>query len=134
MTIFTPGVLEGELEVNHRASPGLTENEARKMGYGGQLGLFREGGVARYKTLHCCHCGGCWVENPERVRERHHCTVCPTLGGFHQYVCDGCHQARQEPDYVHRNAEDLRDMLCSGKWRVAGGTLSKPILLPVIGD
>lgn len=132
--IFTPSVLEGELEVNHQASPGLSEEDARKVGYHGQLRLFREGGVARYKTLHCCHCGGCWVENPERVRERHYCKTCPTLGGFIQYLCDACDAVRHEPDYVHRNAEDLGNMLKSGKWRVVGGTPSKPILLPAIGD
>ena len=44
-----------ELEIDHRGSPGLNTEQAFNAGYRGQLEFFREGGVARYKTLRCCH-------------------------------------------------------------------------------
>lgn len=126
--IFSLDSLAGELEIDHKASPGLTEQQARGAGYRGQIEFLREGSVARYKTLRCCHCAGCWVENPERTRARHHCQKC------HQYMCDGCAEVSKEADYVHRSADDLKDMIISGKWYFAGGTSSRPVLLPVIGD
>ena len=131
MSQFSLDPLFGELEVNHRCSPGLTPEQARGAGYGGQLELLGEGKVARYKSLHCCHCGGCWIENPTRVRARNYCPKCPQ---WKDYLCDACAAVSKESDYVHRTAADLREMICSGKWRFAGGTASKPVLLPVIGD
>lgn len=121
--------LEGELEVDHRASPGLTEDQARRLGYDeAHLALLREGKICRTPTLGCCHCGGVVVINPQRTRGRHFCPKCD------QYICDGCHMVSQEPDYVHRPFAQVRDMIQSGKWRFAGGTMSNPVLLPVIGD
>jgi hypothetical protein len=125
--IFSLDSLAGELEIDHKASPGLTLEQARRAGYRGQLEFLQEGGVARYKTLRCCHCGGCWVENPERSRARNHCLKC------HQYMCDGCAVTAGEPDYVHRSADDLKDMITSGRWTCVGGTASKPVLVPVTG-
>jgi hypothetical protein len=129
MTHFLSRDLEGVLEVNHQASPGLNERQARRLGYDGRDNhLLREGGVYRTPTLSCCHCPSVVVLNPLRTRGRHYCPKC------NQYMCDACHIVACEPDYVHRSRQELIDMIRSGKWRFAGGSMSAPVLLPIIGD
>lgn len=117
--------LDGELEVNHQASPGLNQEQAVKLGYDGRDNqLLGEGHVYRTPTLACCHCPSVVVLNPLRTRGRHYCPKC------NHYMCDACHMVSCEPDYVHRSRKELVDMVTSGKWLWIGGTSSKPVLIP----
>ena len=113
---------DGELYVDHRASPGISDEKARLMGFApGQMK-----GVFECATLGCPHCGSCVVMNPLRTRERAHCYQC------NRYICDWCDAARHEPDYVHRTMREIADMVASGKWTMSG-TMSRPILTPTGG-
>jgi ribosomal protein S27AE len=126
--LFSLTSLEGEIEVNHQASPGFSPEQALKTyGPGQQYELFGEGKISRMPTRVCAHCGGCVVMNPKRERHRNHCIKC------HAYICDICYEATTEPGYEHRPFAMIREMIMSGKWRYAGGPLSNPVLLPVIG-
>jgi hypothetical protein len=113
---------DGELTIDHRASPGLTPEQARSVGLpGAPLG---EGTSTGFATVSCSHCGGVWIVNPYRTRERPYCKVCD------HYICDPCKAVSLQPGYVHRTIEDLTNMICSGNWRIAGGPASNPILVP----
>lgn len=85
--------LEGELFVDHSASPGLPEDVARASGY--DPSLCREGKQFKAPTLTCHHCKCVVVKNPLRVRERAFCFKCS------HYICDFCAVAARAPDYDH---------------------------------
>jgi hypothetical protein len=85
---------EGYLMVDHRASPGLTPEQARTLGYSPQH--VGEGQLFETKTNHCCHCGTVVIMNPDRIRERAKCQAC------NKYICDMCGIAMKEPSYVHK--------------------------------
>lgn len=85
---------KGYLFVDHRASPGLDEESAIKLGY--HPDQVKEGQVFEADTLRCNHCGTQFIMNPLRTRPREHCFKC------NQYICDGCAGAARQPDYVHR--------------------------------
>jgi hypothetical protein len=113
---------DGELEIDHRASPGLTPDEARAAGLEG--GRLSEGSLVHAPVLACNHCGGVQLMNPWRTRERGYCRLCD------HYVCDLCKAVMSDPDYAHYTITQLTDMVMSGRWRLAGPT-TKPILIPV---
>ena len=96
---------ESYLFVDHRASPGLSPEMARRMGY--PAGSVSEGKLLEIATLTCCHCGGVLIKNPERTRAREHCFKC------NSYICDMCAELARHPDYVHnpftKFADDLRE-------------------------
>jgi hypothetical protein len=118
---------EGYLMVDHRASPGLPPDVARKMGY--QADAVGEGTLYEAPTLGCPHCGACVVLNPDRKRPRNHCQKC------HRYICDGCAQIAAHPDYVHRTFAEMVDMVQAGKvaHMLATGTTNTPMLIPIGG-
>jgi hypothetical protein len=94
---------EGFLFVDHRASPGLPADIARKMGYDPEV--CREGKIYEAATYTCPHCGRVVIKNPERVRMRERCNSCDT------YVCDWCAAAMRKPDYVHQPMMKKKDDL-----------------------
>jgi hypothetical protein len=112
---------DGELFLDHRASPGFTAEQARKLGMPPEL--TGEGKQMHAPTLGCPHCGSHVMLNPLRKRPRAHCYVC------NQYICDSCNAARYESGYVHRTMNELRELLASGKWEMRG-TMSRPLLVP----
>jgi hypothetical protein len=73
---------QGYMMVDHRASPGFTEEQARAVGY--DPAMCREGKVWETKTLTCMDCKHAVVPNPERVRPRETCRHCM------HYICDIC--------------------------------------------
>lgn len=81
---------QGWVFVDHAG--GITSEQARAIGL--PLDWGKEG-VHEVDTLHCRHCGGCVIKNPDRIRSRGHCTKCDW------YVCDPCFAAMQHPDYIH---------------------------------
>lgn len=87
--------------VDHRASPGLPEELARKLGMNpAECG---EGKLFETASLTCSHCKTAVMKNPLRVRERAHCFKCD------HYVCDLCAVAMVQPDYVHTPFEKRVD-------------------------
>ena len=119
--IFSKSTHEGELMVDHRASPGIPRAQAERMGV--DPAAFGEGKLTHLRTLGCCTCRGVWIENPWRTRPRNHCVKCD------RYMCDACAAAAREPDYVHRSFEEMADLLRSGKFILAGGDLRRPTLI-----
>lgn len=103
---------DGELMIDNRASG---------MPIPGMPGM---GSFTEVRTVGCVHCGGAWVVNPLRTRAREYCKHC------NRYMCDGCASVSKEANYVHRTIDDLKEMIHSGKYIVAGGTACKPILIP----
>jgi predicted RNA-binding Zn-ribbon protein involved in translation (DUF1610 family) len=110
---------DGELLLDHRASPGIPESLAQRMGLPPQL--VREGSVMTAAALGCPHCGSVVILNPMRARERAHCYQC------NQYICDACDGVRREPDYVHRTMREICDMVASGKYTLTG-SMGRPVL------
>ena len=99
---------EGYILIDHRASPGLPEDVAVRIGLDPRL--VGEGRVLEAATLTCVHCATPQIMNLERKRERHKCPKCN-----HQYVCDGCWIRMQEPDYVHQSYDEKVDHWLTGK-------------------
>ena len=69
---------EGYLLIDHRFSPGLSEDEAPSVPLIARQGLFET------KTLTCSHCPDVAIVNPARQRERGYCRGC------NRYICDRC--------------------------------------------
>ena len=71
---------EGYLLIDHRNSPGLTEEQTHAAGLppGAGQGLFEA------PTSTCSHCQAIVVLNPDRKRERAYCAKCG------RYLCDNC--------------------------------------------
>lgn len=111
---------EGYITVDHRNSPGLTEEQARKMGYENDLHMLREGKVFEAATLACVHCPSVFIKNPERMRSR---GFCPKCNG---YICDACEIATKDPNYIHYSKQEFLDKMTSGKWSMTG-SMSLPI-------
>ena len=82
---------QGYLFLDHRASPGLSEADARTAGY--DPAACREGKLWETDTLTCMSCKVVVVPNPARVRERSSCRYC-----FH-YICDFCALAATKADH-----------------------------------
>jgi hypothetical protein len=117
---------DGELTIDHRAGCGLTPEEARAFGMPDvPLG---EGRMTSLATVGCNHCGGVWLVNHYRTRERHYCKTCD------HYLCDLCAAVAEQSDYVHRTIDQLTEMITSGKFAFAGGSTTNPILVPVLKE
>lgn len=102
---------DGVLITDHRASPGLNGR------YPGEK-------LVEERTLWCHHCGTPQLANPDRSRPREYCRYCDA------YICDGCASVAAKPDYKHRSFSELKDMISSGHWIIAGGSMREPILIP----
>jgi len=113
---------EGYLMVDHRASPGIPEDMALRLGY--HPSQVAEGRLFESATYGCPHCGGTVVKNPLRTRERATCWKCSSN------VCDACAALMQEPDYVHTSVKQVVDLVQSGKYTLSG-SMGRPILIPV---
>jgi hypothetical protein len=126
MTVFSQRSHEGELMIDHRASPGIPEHVARAWGY--EPKTVGEGSLCHMATLGCAHCNAVVVLQPLRTRERASCLKC---GG--RYICDYCDAARRAPDYDHRPFEKMVDMVGSEKFTLQG-PLWNPLLIPTGGQ
>jgi hypothetical protein len=95
---------EGYLFVDHRASPGFTDEAmARRMG--GVVGSK----LIEMKTLTCCHCKTPVLMNPLRQRERGKCPKCSM-----KYLCDFCWAETFLPDYDHTPHEKKVELALKG--------------------
>lgn len=95
---------EGYIMIDHRASPGFTQEEALMFGY--HPDHVKAGQLFETKTNHCNHCGTVVIINPERTRERAKCQPC------NMYICDNCGLEMKLPGYVHKTyKQKLNDRL-----------------------
>lgn len=78
--------LEGLVTVDHRDSPGISDNlaVANGMPVGAAHGFFEA------PTYTCSHCQAVVIMNPLRNRERAYCSGCD------RYICDGCGVAKSQ--------------------------------------
>lgn len=111
---------EGYFMLDHRASPGIPEELAVKLGY--DPAFVGEGKMLEGATLCCCHCKGHVIKRPERTRERASCPKCS-----HKFLCDGCAAAARHPDYDHLPFEKQIDVVLEHGHR--GQTLGTPLEL-----
>lgn len=88
---------EGFLEIDHRASPGIPAEIARRIGLDPRF--VGEGKRLEAATICCNHCGGGFLKNPDRKRPRYYCRTCD------HYLCDGCKAESLMPGYVHQTKE-----------------------------
>jgi predicted RNA-binding Zn-ribbon protein involved in translation (DUF1610 family) len=117
---------QGEVEIDHQASPGLPPQAARQYGYDPiDVG---EGTVYRAASQYCPHCGSHVILNPARIRARSLCFKC------NSYICDLCHAASRDPDYQHVTFMEIVDKVKSGKFAVVGETMSTRRLVPIGGN
>lgn len=77
---------EGYLLIDHRASPGVSEEFVRASGKSAPV--VGEGQQLEAATMTCSHCHVQMIRNPLRTRERGYCMKCD------HYVCDGCEAVR----------------------------------------
>ena len=112
---------EGYLFVDHRASPGLPEDIARKSGYDPKH--CGEGALFEAATLTCSHCGCSFVKNPLRTRERAYCQKCD------HYICDGCDIQRHKAEYIHLPYKALSEVRLAEVLGSPQELLNSPIIL-----
>jgi hypothetical protein len=116
---------DGELCLDHRASPGLPPAMARQLGYDpSQVG---EGKLFEAATIMCEHCHRIVVKNPLRERERAFCMQCSGA-----YICDLCDDERRKPDYVHMPFKKIVDLVATGRATLVSLGV-RPVLIPTTG-
>lgn len=94
---------EGYLLIDHRFSPGVPADVARKSGF--DPSFMGEGKFLESATITCAHCLGVVVKNTMRIRERAYCQKCD------KYICDNCNAQRNAPDYKHICGEAISDAI-----------------------
>lgn len=92
---------DGEIMVDHRASPGLPADFYKPLGL--DIPGIGEGTMQRMGTYTCSHCKGVVVLNPFRTRERAYCRSCD------HYICDACKTITLQAGYIHTPFEKLAD-------------------------
>jgi hypothetical protein len=92
------GKKEGYLMIDHRASPGISEEFARA---NPGFRAVPEGRLFESATSTCSHCQRLIVLNPDRVRERGYCPKC------NHYVCDRCEAVRVASGWECRSFERI---------------------------
>lgn len=76
---------EGWLMIDHRASPGVSAEFVRGLGFDPEnCGIAGEGEIFEAATITCSHCQTVLLKNPTRTRERGYCAKCD------HYICDPC--------------------------------------------
>lgn len=91
---------EGVILIDHRNSPGVTEEMSRftNLPVGAGQGVFES------PTFTCSHCQRVVVMNPARTRSRGYCKKCD------HYVCDGCEDIRVKTGICYTYNEFLDDI------------------------
>ena len=110
---------ENYLMIDHRASPGMTEQEARAAGLPSTLA--GEGKLLEAAVLVCAHCAQHAIKNPLRTRERAVCHKCSS-----QYICDVCEWKSRQPGYLHIPFVKVIDDVREGVVRRTTGNIYLP--------
>ena len=98
----------GYFLVDHRHSPGLTEEQARQAGYDPKS--CGEGQMWETHALGCCECKSSVIPNPARTRAR---ATCKYDHPGH-YICDGCDFLQNQPGYIGSRVERLVNRYTGG--------------------
>jgi len=93
---------EGSILIDHRCSPGVTEEMSRYT----DLPVGAGRGVFESPTFTCSHCQRVVVMNPARTRSRGYCKKCD------HYVCDGCESKRVKSGGVCYTYKQYLDDIC----------------------
>ena len=75
---------EGYISIDHRESPGLDGVDAIDGGHRNMLPFVGKGQHFKGATNTCSHCDKVVIKNPNRVRDRGHCSQCDL------FICDQC--------------------------------------------
>ncbi len=97
--MFSKKSREGYILIDHRASPGFTEEQAKTLNL--PYEQVKEGAMLEMASLTCAHCKVAVIKNPLRIRERAHCFKC------NHYICDLCEAKTRESDYIHMPFEAI---------------------------
>lgn len=116
---------KGYLFVDHRASPGIPEDKARRMGYDPKFVC--EGKLYEADMLHCAHCNAPKRLTPGRPEELEYCILCNA-----DYICDPCAVEKLKPDYVHTPFKKIVDLVKAGEVTVQSLGV-RPVLIPTKG-
>lgn len=84
--MFSKREHEGYLLIDHRESPGITQEQAAQAGK--DTLAVGKGVKFESATINCSHCSVLVVIRPERTRARGYCSKCD------HYVCDPCETNR----------------------------------------
>lgn len=103
--MFSKRSLEGELVIDHRASPGLTAEDVGTF----DTPTVPKGTLYESAVAVCGHCSYAIILEPKRTRERGWCSKCD------RYLCDDCSRVlattlqcrsiKQQIDQLHDLAE-----------------------------
>lgn len=115
----------GHLIVDHRASPGIPEPIARKMGYDPKL--VAEGKIYEADTINCAHCNAPKRLAPGKPELLEFCILCNA-----DYICDACAAEKLKPDYVHLPFRKIVDLVGAGE-ATAVNLGVRPLLVPTKG-
>lgn len=91
---------EGYLMIDHRASPGISEDFARA---NPGFRPVPEGRLFESATSTCSHCKRVIVLNPDRTRARGYCPKC------NHYVCDRCEAVRVASGWECRSFDQVKE-------------------------
>ena len=80
--MFSKRSLEGEILIDHSASPGLTPADVPDLGM--DIPIVGKGERFESAINTCGHCAAAIILNPNRTRERGWCQHCD------RYICDTC--------------------------------------------
>lgn len=98
---------EGYLLIDHKNSPGLPEDVARRNGYNPKL--CGEGKAYETATMSCRHCRVSVVPNPLRLRPRNYCSRGRCN---YRYICDACAFKASQPDFIHMDYTEFVAIAC----------------------
>lgn len=98
--MFSKRSLEGEIVIDHRASPGLTRAQVGAV----DAPVVAGGTVYESAIYTCSHCQFAVVINPKRTRERGYCPKCD------RYVCDECERLRVKTFECHSVARQFDEI------------------------
>ena len=76
---------EGVVLIDHRNSPGISNEFIRANGLEGVAPAVGAGQVYESALITCGHCSADVILNPDRSRDRGWCMTCD------HYICDACH-------------------------------------------
>jgi hypothetical protein len=109
---------EGHLLVDHRDSPGITEQAAVAAGM--PVGVCR--GMQEMPTYTCSHCCAVVVLNPLRTRPREYCPKCD------HYICDKCAAIRvaKGGDYCKTYKQFIDEVQNAEAGKAGGGGIIIP--------
>jgi len=95
---------EGWLFIDHRNSPGITQEDLLTVPMPMRQEFQATQGLFESPTVRCCHCGTMVIINPQRTRARGYCAKCDHYYCDNVWCHDGCHPFMQQVDEAQEGA------------------------------